>query len=367
MPLFNHRVLRCAGIALLATLISSSVAAHDEVERASFVCLDGRPMAVYGQKTQDLHERVCDGLSHLLSGLRYDTAVVAPGPRGYNSVDSFFVTHQQQRFHLKILRTQTPEQSSKAQQELRSAQTAADLDLAPGVWSDAADNALLLTRFVDGVSIESADVPAQTVRAAAAQALRTLHNATQTDAVGHIDGARLLARLESIRAAIALRDTLAQNASEQDAMLACYWRWAEHVSAQLDGMPHPISLCHLDMQVGNLLWDGRRLWLLDWGEAALSDPINDYVDFAFNQGMDLRQLVQMLRDSDFDDQAITRGIYRMAWAHVRRYYTLTLGMRWDRPEDRDKNLTALRGMIAQDMLWLGWPQTASASQAACRL
>lgn len=347
--------------------------AHAEQRRQGFVCVAdnrgedvGQQLSPSAQAPQ-MQTRICAGLGRMLADMGQHDAWVSPGPRGFNSVDSFFVTHGAQRFHLKILRTQTPEQKSKSQHELRFARIAAELHLAPDVWTDDADSALMLTRYVDGKNIQDADVSGQTVQAAAAAALNLLHRATQTAATGQVSGPELLANLQLFKDAIALRDGLgsvnAQLRLAQNDFISAFWQWAEHLSILLDGLKHPTSLCHLDLQAGNLFWDGRRLWLLDWGGAGFADPLSDFVDLAFNQSMDLTAFAHLLREHDFCDDDVSRGVLRLAWAHVRRYFGADLGMPWDRPEDHDVKLDYLGRTILDDMKSLHWPGGPSAAKS----
>lgn len=68
---------------------------------------------------------------------------------------------------------------------------------------------------------------------------------------------------------------------------------AAEIHSALAGHIHPAS-CHLDPNPSNILFDGERLWLVDWGLAGLGDPFMDLAGigiFAASLGERRRALV----------------------------------------------------------------------------
>jgi Ser/Thr protein kinase RdoA (MazF antagonist) len=62
--------------------------------------------------------------------------------------------------------------------------------------------------------------------------------------------------------------------------------WAEAVPARLDAIAATLSgdgrrvVSHNDVNPGNLLWDGARVWLIDWEAAGLGHPYYDLATLA---------------------------------------------------------------------------------------
>ena len=62
--------------------------------------------------------------------------------------------------------------------------------------------------------------------------------------------------------------------------------WAERVPARLDAIAATLSgdtrrgVSHNDVNPGNLLWDGARVWLIDWEAASLGHPYYDLATLA---------------------------------------------------------------------------------------
>ncbi len=50
--------------------------------------------------------------------------------------------------------------------------------------------------------------------------------------------------------------------------------------------PIEIAFCHNDLLAGNLIDDGKRLWLIDWDYAGFNSPLFDLANLASNNGFD---------------------------------------------------------------------------------
>jgi thiamine kinase-like enzyme len=47
-----------------------------------------------------------------------------------------------------------------------------------------------------------------------------------------------------------------------------------------------VAFCHNDLLAGNLIDDGKRLWLIDWDYAGFNSPLFDLANLASNNGLD---------------------------------------------------------------------------------
>jgi aminoglycoside phosphotransferase (APT) family kinase protein len=148
-------------------------------------------------------------------------------------------------------------------------QAAAEAGLAPRVWYASAEDRLSITDFVEAVPMPAADalrrVPA---------ALRTLHalppfpvapfNTTCTFLLSR--GAALDGFLQKFRAANILPEhELVESLSQYEQLAAAY--------SSLDPAPAP---SHNDLfKPDNMLFDGSRLWMVDWEAAFQNDRYAD--------------------------------------------------------------------------------------------
>ncbi|HXA50629.1 MAG TPA: phosphotransferase, partial [Candidatus Acidoferrum sp.] len=149
---------------------------------------------------------------------------------------------------------------------------AADVGLAPRVWYSSVADKLAITDFVEPVPFP---ITAALVRIPAA--LRTLHALTPFAGVPHHinttsmfllhKGPAREGFLEKFQAANLLVE------GEREELLAVYQRLA--AAYPLDDRDMVSS--HSDMKPDNIVFDGHRMWLVDWEAAILNDR---YVDLA---------------------------------------------------------------------------------------
>ena len=148
-------------------------------------------------------------------------------------------------------------------------QAAADAGLAPRVLYANAEDRISITDFVKAVPLPAADA---LVRIPAA--LRTLHalppfprspfNTTCTFLLDH--GPMLDGFLEKFRTS----SILAANDTQE--LLACY----QQVVAVYSRLDSDLTPAHNDLfKPDNMLFDGRRLWLVDWEAAFQNDRYAD--------------------------------------------------------------------------------------------
>lgn len=61
--------------------------------------------------------------------------------------------------------------------------------------------------------------------------------------------------------------------------------------------------CHLDLHMGNFLFDNEQIWVIDWETAGMSDPIFDLATFASTEGLSDEEMKQIL--SQYFQRAVT--------------------------------------------------------------
>ena len=87
------------------------------------------------------------------------------------------------------------------------------------------------------------------------------------------------------------------------------------IAAKLERLVGPIDIafCHNDLLAGNLIDDGKRLWLIDWDYAGFNSPLFDLANLASNNGfpeaLEKRLLALYFgRPADADLQARFRAL-----------------------------------------------------------
>lgn len=53
--------------------------------------------------------------------------------------------------------------------------------------------------------------------------------------------------------------------------------------------------CHLDLHTRNMMYDGSKLWFIDWEYAALSDPFYDLAFLVIGDNLSQEEMVELLR------------------------------------------------------------------------
>jgi thiamine kinase-like enzyme len=137
---------------------------------------------------------------------------------------------------------------------------AAEAGVSPGLLFADAATGVALTQYIEGRPFPDRS----TLLRQAGELLRRLHGAPRfPPLVDFLDGLdQLIARLQNLDLvdAAALEPVLGRWA---DLRLACSWGEDGLVSSHNDPNPR------------NLIWDGERVWLVDWQAAFLNDPMLD--------------------------------------------------------------------------------------------
>lgn len=163
--------------------------------------------------------------------------------------------------------------------ETRNADIAAAAGVAPAVlWRDAETGAALAAGVKGGRALQRDDLHEPAMLRRAVELLRTLHRSGQPFA-GVLDPCRAVRRYmalagENVTGALPYLERL------QELRGAVGARLAPCVTA----VPRVPS--HVDPVAENFLWDGVRLWLIDFEYAAMADPMWDLAYLVNEAGLD---------------------------------------------------------------------------------
>lgn len=282
--------------------------------------------------------------------------LLQPARQGYNSRGSWKVCiNQTDTYHLKVLR-QAEETTRNVSHEVAFARWGAQMHLGPDVFLPPKAPHLLLSHYVSGETLP----PELTAEDPRCQATLTLLHGmhTQGTSARHIlVDTQTLKREHTQRLQNAWDAAYNRDPAEMDdvsqlfSQLQSYARFLLH---RLSSMGFTPSICHGDLSLGNILWDGERIWLIDWGSAGYSDPMIDVADFAFNQSAPIEAMRFWAQVYGAPHKDVQRLELRLAWMHLQRYFAAFVGMPWDKPERRDAQLAALRRLLSHDQVFLGY-------------
>jgi thiamine kinase-like enzyme len=189
--------------------------------------------------------------------------------------------------------------------EHEATRAAAALGLAPDVIRFVQPQGYLVTRFVEGAPISEDEVRKPDKLREVATALRRFH-----------EGHAIRGRFDSFRVVEAYNDTAAERGVTSPPAYAEAKEIADRIE-EARGV-QPSVPCHNDLLNANFIYDGDRLWIVDWEYAGMGDRFFDLANFSVNHELtddendellqayfgevdeeDLRALVLMRFMSDF--------------------------------------------------------------------
>ena len=134
----------------------------------------------------------------------------------------------------------------------------------------------LVVAFIEGRVLSPETIRDEAMLARIVEMIRICH----TKVIEHLRGPVLMFWPFHI-----LRDyaaTLRQGESRFTTQLAHFLG----IAARLERLVGPIDIafCHNDLLAGNLIDDGKRLWLIDWDYAGFNSPLFDLANLASNNG-----------------------------------------------------------------------------------
>ncbi|HXE62792.1 MAG TPA: phosphotransferase, partial [Bryobacteraceae bacterium] len=170
-----------------------------------------------------------------------------------------------------LLRIVTRPMSIGSEREFTCMRIAAEAGAAPRVWYTNTDGRLSITDFVDEAPLPPADAPVIMARM-----LRAVHELPAFPAgIAHLDTTCMFlmregpARdgfFEKIRATTVL--------SKQE--LGEFFSWHAELAALYDRLEPDLVSSHNDLfKPDNILFDGERVWLVDWEASFLNDRYAD--------------------------------------------------------------------------------------------
>jgi thiamine kinase-like enzyme len=153
--------------------------------------------------------------------------------------------------------------------EHEATRAASALGLAPDVIRFVQPQGYLVTRFVEGAPISEDEVRKPDKLREVATALRRFH-----------EGDAIPGRFDSFRVVEAYHDTAAERGVTSPPAYTEAKKIADRVE-EARGV-QPAVPCHNDLLNANFIYDGDRLWIVDWEYAGMGDRFFDLANFSVN-------------------------------------------------------------------------------------
>jgi hypothetical protein len=209
---------------------------------------------------------------------------------------------------------------------------AAAAGLAPKVWYMGADDRICITGFVDAKPF-----PVSDARRLLPATLRQLHALPQfpfrINYLDVMDGV-----VQQFRAADMLPQSMTATVLDQYARIA----------AAYPRNPEDQVACHNDLKPDNILFDGRRCWLVDWEAAFLNDRYADLAvvaNFVVTNYAEEQEYLRIYFGPELSDYHHARFFLMQQLMHV---FYFTFFMRLVSPDGKPVDLNIAR----PDFRWL---------------
>lgn len=298
------------------------------------------------QRTADGAEAAgppADRVAWLVQQLGTDALRFRPSGDGFHSHGSFFVATPAARyFYKQVPLGPGPDGATVRARVFANNAEAAQLGFgAEVVAQDEASGALLLA-FVDGeVGSEIPDAVAR-FRLPTLKTLRELHQTTAAGTGVVNDAVAQHGRCNALH----LRAAAVADASPP--LLARAVTLCHAATARLAAMPRPLARVHNDLHPRNLVLARGVVHLLDWDTLGWGDPLHDLALYALQHSIEANELLPLLVDYQADEDGLDRLQLYLTRLHAQRYLTLLVGMPWDQPEVRHRQLTAYEAFLHAD-------------------
>ncbi|MEX3008507.1 phosphotransferase [Hoeflea sp. TYP-13] len=211
---------------------------------------------------------------------------VDPEPLSGGITNTNFVVNDAGNRYVVRIGTDIPEHQIVRSNELAASRAAAAAGISPAVMH--AEPGALVLEFVEGVTLNEADIGERARLARILPVIKTCHR----DIPLHFHGPAMMFWVFHI-----LRDyseTLRIGQSNYADMLASL----AEISSRLEYAVGPIDLVfgHNDLLAANFIDDGDRIWLIDWDYAGFNSPLFDLGGLASNNGFDEEQEIWLLEN-----------------------------------------------------------------------
>jgi thiamine kinase-like enzyme len=157
------------------------------------------------------------------------------------------------------------------------------------------EKGVLVTEFIEGRTLKPEGMREEATLGRIVALIRKCH----TEIIAHLRGPVLMFWPFHV-----LRDyaaTLREGGSRWTQELPRLAAIARNLEAAIG--PIEPTFCHNDLLAGNLIDDGKRLWLIDWDYAGFNSPLFDLANLASNNGFgeaDERRLLALYFGSEAD-------------------------------------------------------------------
>jgi aminoglycoside phosphotransferase (APT) family kinase protein len=159
--------------------------------------------------------------------------------------------------------------------EAAATAAAAAVAVGPEVVAFLPEPPCLVTAFIAGRPVDAAELRDPPLLGHLATALRTVHG-----------GAPLPARFDSFAIVAEYRETAARRGARIPAVYDELAAGARAIRQALTAPEHAPVACHNDLLTANFLFDGVRLWIVDWEYAGMGDRYFDLGNVSVNNGFD---------------------------------------------------------------------------------
>jgi thiamine kinase-like enzyme len=159
--------------------------------------------------------------------------------------------------------------------ERDSGELASRVGISPEVVAMLTDPPCLVTRFVEGETLDPERLRDPATLAEVASSLRKLHSSGET----------LPTAFDSFRVPEAYAETAAERGVEVPADYEEAHAHSTRIEAVLEGPEHEHVPCHNDLLAANFI-RGEQLWIVDWDYAGMGDRYFDLGNFAVNNELD---------------------------------------------------------------------------------
>ena len=169
--------------------------------------------------------------------------------------------------------------------EGHNARVAAEAGVSPEVLYFDAHSAVMVTRFLDGVTMTPALFAAREgAPARAGRAFRMLHDSGKPFEFRF----ELFAMIDEYLGILSSKECDLPDGYHNILMQS------QSIREALDAHPAALAPCHCDPLCENFLDDGQRMWIVDWEYSGMNDPLWDLGDLSVEGGFDAAQDAQMM-------------------------------------------------------------------------